>query len=104
MQNELDSFQQAFIKKPSKTKKVGVAEATDKQIIDAFRNLKSFKKDNNSLSLEEYKKLELTSKSKRKIITDYFKISECNNKQLLKRLNMMNVNLKDLKKILKAAK
>lgn len=101
LQSELYEFQQAFISRPKGTKKPGVAEASDKQIINAFENLKSFKKSNNSLSLEQYQKLELNTKQKRKIITDYYNISECNNKQLFKRLNMMNIKIADLKKILK---
>lgn len=101
LQNELDEFQQAFISRPKGTKKPGVAEASDEQIVNAFKNLKSYKKTNNSLTLEQYQKLELSTKQKRKIITDYYKISECNNKQLFKRLNMMNVKINELKKILK---
>lgn len=101
LQNQLDEFQQVFISRPKGTKKPGVAEASDKQIINAFKKLKSFKKTNNSLTLEEYQKLQLNTKQKRKIITDYYNISECNNKQLFKRLNMMNVKITDLKKIIK---
>ncbi|MDE7433936.1 MAG: ribonuclease M5 [Mycoplasmoidaceae bacterium] len=101
LQNELTSFHQAFIKRPVGTKKPGVAEASEKQIIEAFKNLKLFKSDNQSISLEEYNKLNLNTKEKRKLITDYYKISECNNKQLFKRLNMMNITFKELKKILK---
>jgi hypothetical protein len=36
---------------------------------------------------------------KRKIVTDYFKISESNNKQLFKRLNMMGITPKMLKEV-----
>ncbi|MDE6477146.1 MAG: ribonuclease M5 [Mycoplasmoidaceae bacterium] len=101
LQNELDSFEQAFIKRPKGTKKPGVAEASDKQILDAFKNLKSFKKANNCLTIEQYQKLDLNTKQKRKTVTDHFGISECNNKQLFKRLNMMNIKFSELKKILK---
>lgn len=101
LQNELDSFEQAFIKRPKGTKKPGVAEASDKQILDAFKNLKSFKKANTCLTIEQYQKLDLNTKQRRKIVTDHFGISECNNKQLFKRLNMMNIKFSELKKILK---
>jgi hypothetical protein len=40
------------------------------------------------------------NKAKRKIVTDYFQITESNNKQLFKRLNMMNVNNATIKKII----
>jgi hypothetical protein len=42
----------------------------------------------------------LDSKVKRKLITDYFQISECNNRQLFKRLNMMGISINQLKKIM----
>jgi ribonuclease M5 len=52
-----------------------------------------------SITWEEYSSIEW-NKSKRKIIANYFKISESNNKQLFKRLNMMNVTLNTVKKII----
>jgi SMC interacting uncharacterized protein involved in chromosome segregation len=59
----------------------------------------SFDKLQTSISWSEYLKFDWNV-AKRKIVTDYFKISESNNKQLFKRLNMMNVKANDLKKII----
>lgn len=83
----------------SKTKK-GVAEATDEAIIQAFNNLISFKKNNNSLSLLEFNKLGINSKEIRMKICNHFNISYCNNKQLFKRLNMMNIDFNKLRQVI----
>jgi ribonuclease M5 len=52
LQNELESFQQAFIKKTDikNSKKIGIAEATDESIVKAFENLKYFNSKINTLS------------------------------------------------------
>jgi hypothetical protein len=45
--------------------------------------------------------LQLSTKDKRKKITDFLNISESNNKQLFKRLNMLNLTYQQLRKIIK---
>jgi ribonuclease M5 len=52
------------------------------------------------LSWSDYLSLNLNNKSKRKMITDKLKISESNHKQLFKRLNMMNMDINEIKKIM----
>lgn len=84
---------------PTKTKK-GIAEANDQAILEAFKNLISFKKNNQSLTLKEFNDLEINNKNLRLRICEHFKISYCNNKQLFKRLNMMNIDFKRIKKVI----
>lgn len=96
-------FQQCFIKKTDmkkKAKKIGIAEANNEAIINAFQNLLTYHPQTNSLSLREYDELNLNSKQKRAFLCTYLKISLCNNKQLLKRLNMLGYDFKTLKDIL----
>lgn len=81
-------------------KKIGVAEAYDEAIVKAFKNYVIFDKNNSSISWDEYLDLNLDSREKRRKITDFYHISECNNKQLFKRLNMMNIKKDELKRII----
>ncbi len=96
----LDYFQNIFIdpnKIKKNSKKIGVAEAQDSDILEAFKNIVTFDKNIQTISWDEYLSLNLNTQEKRKQICDLFKISVCNNKQLFKRLNMMGIKLKDLK-------
>lgn len=81
------------------TKKIGVAECTDDAIIKAFEKAVKFDKRISSLSLEEYLSLSIDTKIKREKICKYLNIHLSNNKQLYKRLNMMNIDYKKLKSI-----
>lgn len=94
---------QCFIKKSDikKGKKIGVAEATVQSIVDAFKNITKFSKLNNSLSWEEYIDLDLSTKSKRLYLCNKLNISYCNNKQLFKRLNMLNLGYETILDIVK---
>lgn len=101
--NLIPNLKQAFIfKKDIKigSKKIGVAEANDDAIINALENVVTFINYNDVINQNEYDKLNLNSKSKRLRICDHFKISYCNNKQLLKRLNMLGITYLDLLKII----
>ncbi len=81
--------------------KIGVAEAYDQAIIAAFNNYVVFSQEQNqTLSWDDYLSLDLNSKIKRQALCDKLHISPCNNKQLFKRLNMMNIKLDDIKRIL----
>ncbi|MDR2462030.1 MAG: ribonuclease M5 [Mycoplasmataceae bacterium] len=101
LENNLENFKQAFIKKRNKkVKKVGVAEASDDEIINAIENVATFQKNKQSLSWKEYLELNIDSKLKRTIICENYNMSYCNNKQLFKRLNMISKTKNDVKKIL----
>lgn len=103
LQDYLSSSINVFINKKDidfSKKKIGVAEAYDQAIIDAFKNYVVFDKQNNSISWQEYLNLKLNTKILRKKVCDYFHISECNNKQLFKRLNMMNIKYEQVLKVI----
>lgn len=99
----IPNLKQAFIEKKDiklGSKKIGIAEATDSAIINALEHVVTFTNENTSLSQNEYNKLNLDSKVKRLKLCQHYKISYCNNKQLFKRLNMMNLTYSDLIKVI----
>lgn len=101
--DHIDNTINVFISKndiKKNSKKIGVAEANNNAIIDAFKNAIVFNKNNYSISLEEYNMLNINCRKKRAFLCKQLKISECNNKTLLKRLNMMNYNYQMINKIL----
>ncbi|MDR0985593.1 MAG: ribonuclease M5 [Mycoplasmataceae bacterium] len=99
LENTLTNFKQAFIIKNKCAKKIGVAEATNQQIINALKEISTFSKSKETLSWEEYVSLDLNTKIKRKKLADMLMISESNNKQLFKRLNMLQLTLKNIKEL-----
>ncbi|MDR0857008.1 MAG: ribonuclease M5 [Mycoplasmataceae bacterium] len=82
------------------SKKIGIAEASDSSIIKALSSMVYSTKNEPSFSWEDYLELGIDSKEKRRIICDHFNVSYVNNKQLFKRLNMMKIDIDELKKIL----
>lgn len=101
--NELKNVKQCFITSNDMiigSKKIGVAEATDSAIIDALSKVVEFDSCKSSLSLNEFNSLRIDNKEKRIKICNSLNISYCNNKQLLKRLNMMGITKIQLKNIL----
>ena len=95
----LDKFDEAFIIKDSwRNKKIGVNEASDKEIINALKNvIKYSKQDKQTITYQEYNKLNINSYNKRNRICKIYNIPYFNNKQLLKKLNMLKITYKDLK-------
>lgn len=94
----------AFINKEDaiKNNKVGVAEASKAVLYSALNKLIKFENaDQKTLTWTEYLELELDKKQLRIKLCYYFNISLCNNKTLWKRLNLMKLNYKKLKLILK---
>ena len=101
----LPQVKQCFIKKSDinkKSKKIGVAEAYKEAIIEALKNVVIFDKNQTTITLTEYNSLNINSVEQRKKICDYLKISLSNNKQLLKRLNMIGISYEQVKKILES--
>lgn len=95
-----------FIKKTDiiKSKKIGIAEAENQAIIDALKNCVTFIKNNNSISWEQYIQIAIDSVKWRTEVCNKLKISYCNNKQLFKRINMMNLSFVDFQNITKDIK
>lgn len=100
----LDEFDQCFITKKDmvkNSKKIGIAEAKPEALIEALKNSFTYNKFSKSISWEQYIDLELiNNKAKRINLCKRLKISYSNNKQLFKRLNMLNLSLNEIKKIL----
>ncbi len=82
------------------SKKIGIAEATDKSIIEALNKVIEFDQCKSSLSLNEFNSLQIDNKEKRIKICNSLNISYCNGKQLFKRLNMMGIKKLELENIL----
>lgn len=94
----------AFIDKKlaTKGKKVGIAQASKRALIDSLKKVITFNNDfPETISWTQYLALNLNDKKLRAKICYYFNISLCNNKTLWKRLNLMNQTYKQIKLILK---
>lgn len=85
----------------NKKNKIGIAEANDESIYEAFKNIKKFDNQNQSLSWEEYISLDLSNKLVREMLCNKIGISYCNHKQLYKRLNMLNYDKIKIETLLK---
>lgn len=102
----IPNVQHAFVNSKfidSNRLKNGIAEMDDQVIIDALNNVVTFSKNEESITLNEFNSLQINSKEIRLNICNQLNISYCNNKQLLKRLNMLNINLEQLNKIINNA-
>lgn len=99
--SHLDNYFEAFVTRKKDIKKNGVCEASDEEIINAFKNIKKNNSVKNTLSLEEYQHFNLNSYEIRKKICDLLNIGYCNNKQMLKRFNMLGMNKNDINNLLK---
>lgn len=84
---------------PKFSHKKGVAEANDDSIIKSLSKVATFDSKNSSISWDEYLSLDIISKKQRNAICDYLNIGPANNKQLFKRLNMLNIDLQTIKNI-----
>ncbi len=98
---EVPNIKHAFIDKGLiKSKKIGIAEADDKDIINSLKNLITFSEPKNSISWDKYIDLNLNSKLKRKQICDKLKIPLFNHKQLFNIFNMLSLDYENIKKMI----
>ncbi len=101
----LTCFDQCFISKQdmvAHAKKIGVAEAKPEALMKALSQRFTYQKDNQSLSWNDYVDLGfINNKSKRIYLCHQLHISYANNKQLFKRLNMLNLTFDQIKGLLK---
>lgn len=91
--------------KAIKGKKVGIAETKKEDIIEALKNVVTYKKDNkkqiNESDLYEMGLLgKEDSKIKREKICSYYHLGWCNAKTFLKRINMFGLTLKEIKDVI----
>ena len=98
----------AYIEKNKaiKGKKVGIAEAKKEDILNALKNVVTYKKEN-SKNINEADLYELgllgkeDSKLKREKVCEYYHLGWCNGKTFLKRVNMFGLSIDDIKEVIK---
>ena len=69
------------------------------KVLGPFVNTK--KPQNNRVLQEKSLKITLSDKNLRRYISHKYHLGKCNNKQLLKRMNLNQVQLEELKRIVK---
>lgn len=91
-------------KKAVGKRKVGIEHANEKDIIEALDNLVTYVNEVETISIREFNELGLNglnnSKALRDIVSTYFKLGDCNAKQLYKRLNYCKISKNDIEEIL----
>ncbi|ASZ08758.1 ribonuclease M5 [Mesoplasma chauliocola] len=96
----------AFILKTDvdpKSKKIGIAEASNEAIKKALENLVTYNKNNESISWNEYVSNNFYLKENRIKIAKQFNLNEeLSSKTLFKWLNWMNLNVEKVKEIVGA--
>ena len=107
LDQEIDNLFHAYINKSNaiKGKKVGVAQANKETILNALQEALRYEKSNQgNLKTNDLLELGLIGKKgavhKRSYLNDYFKIGFTNGKQMLKRLNGLNINKEQIEKAL----
>ena len=98
----------AYIEKSKaiKGKKVGIAETKKEDVINALKNVISYKKEYEAnISQADLYELGLIGKedsaSKREKVCEYYHLGWCNAKTFLKRVNMFGLKIEDLKDVIK---
>lgn len=105
--NYIGDCKHAYVEKNKaiKGKKVGIAETKKEDILEALKNVVTYKKDNQKL-IKESDLYELgllgktDSKSKREKICEHYHLGWCNAKTFLKRVNMFGLTLKEIKDVI----
>lgn len=100
----LENFKECYISKNDMQKlstKIGIAEANDLAIINAFKNYISKTKSNQqTIAWIDYLEFNLNTKQKRLAISNYLGIDYFNHKQLFNQLNLIGITKKDLERII----
>lgn len=98
----------AYIEKSKaiKGKKVGIAETKKEDIIEALKNVVTYKKDNEKLVCEsDLYEMGLLgrddSKKLREKVCNYYHLGWCNAKTFLKRINMFGLTKEKIKEVIK---
>ena len=106
LEENVKGVKHAFVRKEVSIKhhKVGVAESTKEEVMLALENAISFDENiSGTLTMTDLLNLHLIgqdSKNNKEKIENHFHIGHCNSKTLLKRLNMLNVDIASLKEVL----
>lgn len=94
----------AFVdkKKAIKNNKVGIAETSKIDILEALENVVTFNENSNSISWSEFLTLGIIgNKQKRLQVYEYFHLGYGNVKTLYKRLNLAGVSYEKIMEVLK---
>ena len=98
----------AYVEKSKaiKGKKVGIAETKKEDIINALKNVVTYKKENsNNISESNLYELGLIGKEdssiKREKVCNHYHLGWCNAKTFLKRVNMFGLKLEQIKDVIK---
>ena len=105
LQSYLPVCKHAFVQKEKSIKhhKVGVAESTQEEVLNALKNVITFKQENKgNLSLSNLVNLRLcgpNSFSLKQKVQEFYHLGYCNTKTFLKRLNLLNITYEELEKL-----
>ncbi|MCI5744772.1 MAG: ribonuclease M5 [Erysipelotrichaceae bacterium] len=104
--SKLNRCKHAFVRKKYAIKhhKVGVAEASKEEVLNALSNMITYDSQNvGDLTSTDLFFLNLignnSTKNKEKVC-DYYHLGHCNGKTLLKRLNMLHISKEELEKLI----
>ena len=92
-------------KKAVKGKKVGIAETSKEDVIEALNNIVTYS-NKNCKNVSEVDLYEMglfgkaDSKAKRNKVCEYYHLGWCNAKTFLKRVNMFGLKVKDIKDVI----
>jgi len=110
IQKQIPNCKQAYVRKEVSIKhhKVGVAESTKEEVINALKNVISYsEKPINNYSSYDLYSLRLTgsidSNKRRKYLCEKLNIGYSNAKELLLKLNSLDIKLPEIEEILKNA-
>lgn len=107
LDQNIEGLKHCFINKENSIKhgKVGVAESTQEEVLNALQNFfVNQKKKQGNVNLSDLYKLGLTgdqeSNKKRDLLSQKLHFGYCNTKTLIKRINNCGITLEDIKKLL----
>ena len=106
LSQKICNVKHAFVDKNKSIKhhKVGVAESSKEEVLKALENLVTVDETKaGSLTCYDMMLLNLTGKNsikRRNIVEEKYHIGQCNNKTLLKMLNLLNVSFEELENLL----
>jgi len=110
LNEKINSVKNAYVKKENsiKNNKVGVAESSKEEVLNALKNYVIYDKEKKEYNLTNYDLYELgligseNSRKLRKIVDENYHTGKSNGKALLKKLNYLNIKREDLEKLLNA--
>lgn len=106
--DQIPGLKNAYVRKEFSIKnhKVGVAESTKEEVLFALENYIVLDKNKNIKNIKEYDLYKLgllgqkNSKELRQIVIDKYHLGYSNGKSFLKKINMLNISLEDIKEAL----